>query len=126
VADVISAAERLLDLQILTADGRPAGKVDDLELTVPDGEGAPYLSAVLSGPLAFGPRLGGRLGVWWKRTAARLRDEPDPQPIRIDVAILAVESTDLRLTADEPETSDGNRLENWLRDHFIGQIPGAG
>jgi hypothetical protein len=124
--DVISAADRLLDLQILTPDRRPASKVDDLELTIADDGQGPFVSAVLCGPLAFGPRLGGRLSVWWRRTATRLRREPDPEPVRIPFGLLDVQDTALQMTADQPEVGDESRLEAWLRDHFIGRIPGAG
>jgi hypothetical protein len=39
-----------------------AGRVDDLELTVPGAGQPPVLTALLCGSTAFGPRLGGRLG----------------------------------------------------------------
>lgn len=125
MAEVVAAAERLLDLQILDADGRQVGKVDDLEFTVPEDGGSPFLCAVLCGPLAFGPRLGGRLGLRWERIAVRLRPEPDPQPVRLDFGLVTVEAADLRVAAPDLESVGAGRLEVWLRDHFISRIPGA-
>ena len=47
----LDAAFHLLDRQIVAADGRPAGKVDDLELTPPpdDPAGAPRVTALVCG-----------------------------------------------------------------------------
>jgi hypothetical protein len=75
-----SADELLLDRQIFDADGLPAGKVDDLELTLPEDGGPPVLTAILTGPLALGPRIGGRLGQWWAAAGRRLRPDDDPHP----------------------------------------------
>ena len=51
----------LLDRQILDRDGQDVGKVDDVEFGL-DEHGVPYLTALLVGPHALGPRLGGWLG----------------------------------------------------------------
>ncbi len=126
MTDVIDAGERLLDLQMVDADDNPVAKVDDLELTLPDDGGAPYVSAVLSGPLAFGARLGGRMGVWWAGIGARLHPDPAPQPVRIDFGLVTVEATDLRVAVPDPDFLDAQRLEVWLRDHLVRRIPGAG
>ena len=47
----LDASFHLLDRQIVASDGRPAGKVDDLELTPPpdDPTSAPRVTAILSG-----------------------------------------------------------------------------
>src|SRR5689334_17318137 len=72
----------LLDRQILDRDGRPVGKVDDVELTY-DADGTPYISALLIGQQALGQRIGGVLGRWIAGTARKLADPPDKKPIRI-------------------------------------------
>jgi sporulation protein YlmC with PRC-barrel domain len=56
----IDGALDLLDRQLLDADGRMLGKVDDVELTQTD-EGL-AISALLTGPVALLHRLGGSLG----------------------------------------------------------------
>ena len=108
---------QLLDRQIVDRDGTPVGKVDDLEL---DG---PRVTALLTGQQALGPRLGGWLGHWVRRSAARLDvDRLGPRRIpwdlvaRVDSAVHL--STRVELLAAAP-------LERWLDDHLIGRIPGA-
>lgn len=123
--EVIDAAERLCDLQLLDAADEPVGKVDDLELTCPDDGGPPYVSAVLCGPLGFGPRLGGRVGRWWTGIGARLHPDADPEPVRIDFGLVQVRQTDLQVAAQDGVLGT-DRLEDWLREHFIERIPGAG
>ncbi len=77
----------LLDRQIVDPDGRMVAKVDDLELTeAADEPGTYYVTGILVGPLALGPRLGGRLGHWMAAVAKRLSPDPDPEPKRIDMA----------------------------------------
>ena len=57
----ILAALDLLDRQIVDDESMMAGKVDDLEFEQSN-EGYLYVTAILSGLGALGPRLGGRLG----------------------------------------------------------------
>src|ERR671923_285859 len=60
----LEAGLQLLDRQLIDKDGRLAGKVDDLELELPEGGGPPVVTAILSGPGALSRRVGGRLGAW--------------------------------------------------------------
>jgi sporulation protein YlmC with PRC-barrel domain len=113
----------LLDRQILDRDGQDVGKVDDVEFGV-DAGGVPYLTALLVGPQALGPRLGGRLGRWVTTLAARW-DADRSGPLRIPYEVVgrvdcAVELTVRRELLTEPE------LERWLRERVIGRIPGSG
>jgi hypothetical protein len=117
------AALHLLDRQILDPDGRFVAKVDDVELTERE-DGQLVVSAILTGPGALGPRLGGRLGHWVVAIWARLRSDSDPSPGRIntsdvtdldDAVHIAVRARDLRI----------NGLETWLDDHVITRLPGA-
>ncbi|HLZ37974.1 MAG TPA: hypothetical protein VKP64_09505 [Mycobacteriales bacterium] len=114
----------LLDRQLADTEGRLAGKVDDLELTVPDDGGPPVVTAILSGPQALGPRIGGRLGQWMVAVARRLHPDADAQPARIDFAQLARIGPRVLLTA--PADTPNQRLETWVRTHLVGRIPGAG
>jgi sporulation protein YlmC with PRC-barrel domain len=116
----------LLDRQVVDPTGRMVAKVDDLELTPSeDDPGTLYVSAILTGPLALGPRLGGRLGWWAAAIARRLSPAADPEPERIDFSLvqdigsavtLAVRHDQLRVAP----------LERWLGAHLIARIPGSG
>src|SRR5205823_12906992 len=76
----------LLDRQIVDRDGMLAGKVDDLELSFPEGgSGPPFVTAILAGPGALARRLGGRLGWWVESTYARLAEDPTPSRISFGV-----------------------------------------
>ena len=122
---ILEAGLHLLDRQLIDADGRLAGKVDDLELEVPEGGGPPVVTAILSGPGALSRRIGGRTGAWLEAVANRLRGGDDPRPARVSFAVVkGIESAvDLSVAKSELET---NRLEAWTRDHLIAHIPGAG
>lgn len=120
----IDAALSLLDRQIIDKDGYMAGNVDDLELTVPDSGGPPYVSAILAGPGALGNRVGGRLGKWLESVQERLHDENHPGPARISFGVVKRISDHVEL-AVEREGLEVNLLEEWTRDHVIAKIPGA-
>jgi hypothetical protein len=51
---VLEAGLHLLDRQLVDSDGRLAGKVDDLEIELPEG-GSPLVTAILAGPGAARP-----------------------------------------------------------------------
>jgi hypothetical protein len=121
-----SADELLLDRQIFDADGLPVGKVDDLELTEDPGGGPPVLTAILTGPLALGPRIGDRIGGWWAAIGRRLRPNDDPYPNRIPLTrVDRVDRRELVLTVSR-DRIDADRLRDWTREHLIGPIPGSG
>ena len=109
----------LLDRQILDVDGRQVSNVDDLELSDDD---TPVVSAILCGPAAYGPRLGGRLGKWIVAIHRRLVRQ---EPVRIPWAYVARihSAIDLNTTRRDAGTT---ALDDWVRVHFIGRIPGAG
>jgi hypothetical protein len=52
----------LLDQQLVDADDRPIGRVDDVLLELPGGGGPPEVVALLTGAQALGERLGGLTG----------------------------------------------------------------
>jgi sporulation protein YlmC with PRC-barrel domain len=113
----------LLDRQILDRDGRPVGKVDDVELAYA-ADGTASISALLVGQQALGQRLGGALGRWMAGTARRLADTPDKKPIRIGLKLVAGINSAMNLSV-EREMLQEPPLEIWLRDHLIDRIPGA-
>jgi hypothetical protein len=106
----LDAALHLLDRQLVDVDGEPVGKVDDLELTE-QADGPPFVSAILSGPGALGPRLG-RWGRWLGRTH------------RLPLALVNKIGTCVELvaSADDLATRDAER---WTSEHVIGHIPGS-
>lgn len=119
---VIDAALHLLDRQVVDKDGMASGKVDDLELTVPSGGGAPYITAILSGPGALGRMLGGRAGRALESIQRRLSDQTEPPRIPFGVVKLVDSHIDLTVSREE---LDVTKLEDWVRDRIISKIPGA-
>jgi hypothetical protein len=115
------AALHLLDRQLVDPDGRPVGKVDDLELT--EGDGALVVTAVLVGPGALGPRLGGRLGSWTLRGWQRWHGDVGAQPTRIRASDVVEIGSAVRL-GRRGLGPDG--LEAWLAEHLVGRLPGSG
>ena len=120
---VLQAGLHLLDRQLIDSDGRLAGKVDDLELEVPEGGGPPVVTAILAGPGALSRRIGGRPGAWLEAVANRLRGDRRPARVPFGVVKRIGSAVDLSVAKAELET---NRLEAWTRDHLIGHLPGAG
>jgi sporulation protein YlmC with PRC-barrel domain len=121
----LEAALQLLDRQLVDADGRLAGKVDDLELTFPDGGGPPLVTAILAGPGALSRRVGGRLGAWLEAVANRLREGDDRHPARVPFSAVTEIGSAIRLRVAKAEL-ETDRLEAWTRDRIIGKLPGAG
>jgi hypothetical protein len=123
--DEFTANDLLLDRELIDCNGMPAGRVDDLELTVPGPGGPPVLTALLSGPTAFGPRLGGRLGTWWQAIGRRLRPVSDPYPNRIGAGLIDhVDRLEITLLAPREEL-DSYRFRRWTEEKIIGRIPGS-
>lgn len=110
----LDAKLHLLDRQILDVDGKPAGKVDDLELTE-RADGPPYVTAILCGAGAIGPRLSRRWGQWGRWLTSLHR---------VDFSLVHDVGSDIDLvvSADELGAHDAER---WARKHAIGHLPGA-
>jgi hypothetical protein len=123
---ILDAARAMLDHLVVDADGQPLGRVDDIEMRLPGPGGAPVVTALLCGPLALGPRLGGRIGTWWLSVGRRLRPEAHPGPVRIPVElIVGVRPGEVCLGARADDV-DATRLRNWFRDKVVAPIPGSG
>jgi sporulation protein YlmC with PRC-barrel domain len=118
------ANELFLDREVIDSDGIPIGKVDDLEFDM-GRDGDPTLVAILCGPTAFGPRLGGRLGTWWLAIARRLRPRDDPAAVQIpmaDVERVTRETVQLSVSGANAGTW---RLRRWADHKIIRRIPGG-
>ena len=115
-----------MHLKMLDATGHRCGKVDDLELSPSeDDPHVLYVTAVLSGPGALGPRLPGRLGRAWTSVFRRLHPAEEPEPTRISFGVVRSLGPRIRIGVSRHHL-DVNDFERWTRDHVIGRIPGAG
>ncbi len=116
----LHAGLHLLDRQVVAlGDGRMVGKVDDLELDL-DGT-PPTVTALLTGPGAWGRRLPGLLGVLVVAIHRRLHPGEDPDAVRIPAADIT-EVGSAVIVARAPR----NTVADWVDHHMISRIPGAG
>ncbi|MFF5113127.1 PRC-barrel domain-containing protein [Streptosporangium sp. NPDC000509] len=112
----------LLDRQVVLAgDGHLLCKVDDLELGH-DAEGRPYLTAILYGPLALGPRIGGVPGRLMVAVTGLLRPERHPEPQRVPMVLV----TEIGSAVTVAGRQAAPALERWVRKNIIAKIPGSG
>jgi sporulation protein YlmC with PRC-barrel domain len=111
----------LLDRQILDHDGLMLGKVDDVELEERE-DGRIYVTALLTGPGALGPRFTGALGSIITRTWSRLSGRTEPG--RVDWSEVASVGTAIELGISRT-TAAVDGFETWMRENVIAAIPGA-
>lgn len=113
----------LLDRQVVDPDGHFVCKVDDLELEV-DEDGYPYITAILVGPRALGPRLGGRLGRWMTSIGRRLAEGQRWQPPRIAFGLVSDIGSSITVVRRREELHVA-ALEDWVDRYVIGRLPGS-
>jgi sporulation protein YlmC with PRC-barrel domain len=111
----------LLDRQIVDPDGSPLANVDDVELETGE-NGELWVSALLAGPAALGPRIGGFLGRWMTGASERLTCGRGP--VRIPIGVVTDIGSAVTVTIRESDLT-GEALEDWLREHVVARIPGA-
>jgi sporulation protein YlmC with PRC-barrel domain len=120
---VLHAALQLLDRQVIEQqNGRMVAKVDDLEIDT-DAE-VPHVTALLTGPQAWGVRLPGLAGRFVTSVHRRLHPDRDPGPNRIPAARI----TDIT-SAVVIDSMDGLEVQGWGRwvdEQVICRIPGSG
>src|SRR4051794_39849894 len=116
----------MLDHLVVDPDRNPIARVDDLELRIPEPGGAPVVTALLCGPLALGPRLGGRLGNWWLSVGRRLRPEERPQPVRIPMELVSGLRPGEVVVGVRAEDVDATRLRDWTREKIVASLPWSG
>jgi hypothetical protein len=109
---------------VVDPDDHMVCNIDDVELTVPEDGGPPYVTAILAGPAALAPRYGGLLGRWVLAVQQRLHPAEAPEPARIDFGV--VDEVGSRATISlRREQLWVNAFEEWCRDNVIAKIPGA-
>jgi hypothetical protein len=116
---------QLLDRQIVDRDGRLAGKVDDLEISVPDGGGPPVVTAILTGRGALADRLGGRLGRFASALSRRLVAGDRDRPGRVPVSRIADVGNHVTVSLDA-EDLPTFAVEAAVRHGIVEHIPGSG
>lgn len=115
------AVFHLLDRQIIDADDRLVAKVDDLEL-VERADGTLAVTALLVGPGALGPRLGGRLGSWTAAIWRRLHPDAEPVPGRIPIELVARIESAVHVSATRRELAlEG--FEVWVDAYVVSKLP---
>jgi sporulation protein YlmC with PRC-barrel domain len=121
---LVNAGLELLDAQMIDVEGMMAGKVDDVELEMPEDGGPPFAPAILSGPAALGRRIGGRYGRWLESVHRRLHPDAEPEPARVGFGVVKKlgNHLDLIVSKDDLQVTE---VERWIRELVIGRIPGA-
>ncbi len=105
----------LMDLQLVTADGREIGRVDDVEGRIAD-DGSLVLSSILCGPQALAGRVSPRL----RPVALRLfRGRFDGA---IDFEEIAELGLTIHLRGRAVDYAVG-RSDPWIVDHILRHIP---
>jgi hypothetical protein len=124
VPDSVDAGLLLLDRQIIDCNDREVAKVDDLVAAF-DQHGRPYVVAILCGPGAWGPRLGGRLGRWVIAAWRRLHPAAHPEPASIPMNVVTRIDSAVHLSVPRTSTTV-LAIDRWVDGHIISRIPGAG
>jgi hypothetical protein len=125
MTEELSARITMLDGQLVDSDGIPFGRVDDLELKLPD-RGAPRVEVVLTGSQALGERIGGAIGQLMASVSSRMRKPSSRKgPTRIDSKLIEEVEPMVRLSVSLEELPDVAALERWLTENVIEGVPGV-
>jgi len=117
----------LLDQQLIDAENRPVGRVDDVQLDLPDHGGPPEVTGVLTGAQALGERLGGVTGRLMASVASRLRSgQRRGEPVAIPAHLITTDANLVTLAVPVRDLPDAIGLERWLAQHVVEGLPGAG
>jgi sporulation protein YlmC with PRC-barrel domain len=117
-------ALQLLDRQIVDRHGRLVGKVDDLEISLPEGGGPPVVTAILTGRGALADRLGGRLGRFAAALSRRLVAGDRDRPGRVPVSRITDIGNHVGVALDAEEMPT-YAVEVAVRDGIVEHIPGS-
>ncbi|RUW38459.1 MULTISPECIES: hypothetical protein [unclassified Mesorhizobium] len=114
----------ILDKQVIDREQVKIGKVDGLVAELRQGK-PPRIVAIELGSIALARRLGARPGRWMAGLSARLGGKRHGEPHRIAWNKVRDIGIDIEFDIDVRETAIFD-WQNWLRDHVVGRIPGAG
>jgi len=116
--DRLRAMADIMDMQLESSDGRPVGRVADIEAELRD-DGALVLTHLVVGPEALSGRVASRL-----RPLAHLllRGRFDH---RIPVTEIEDVGPTVRLRGAAEDYAAG-RSDRWLAEHIVRFIPGSG
>ena len=93
--------------------------MDDVEIS---DEG--YVSALLVGPQALAPRIGGVLGDLLLFLSAGIGRGSTKEPTRVPVDLVVDDGTAITVARSREELG-AHRNEDRARDYLVGRIPGA-
>ncbi len=109
-SDVFDVRAHLLDRQIVDADGRPVGVVDDVVFEHADAARGPLVSGLLTGRAVVDRIFG---------------DAPEPARLtEVNADIIVDIGVVVSLSVSGDDLGDVNWVEKWMRDHVIARIPG--
>jgi hypothetical protein len=111
----------VLDKQIVGKDDVKIGKVDGLIVALRKGR-PPRVVALELGTATLAYRIGMPLGRWVERIERRLGITGDRVRIRFEHVVRS--GIDVEVDIDAKKTA-ALKLEDWLRNHVIGRIPGS-
>jgi sporulation protein YlmC with PRC-barrel domain len=114
----------LLDRQVVDQDGGLVCKVDDVEFQVPEDGSPPYVTELLTGPAALGPRLGGLLGRWCVSAYQLLGQRHDTEPDRIPYELVTDIGSAVKVARTRVELGI-HPGEDRAREYVVERIPGA-
>jgi hypothetical protein len=107
----------LMDLQLLSADGRRVGRVDDVQAEIL-ADGRLVICGIVTGPQALAGRVYPRL----RRFVRWFLHDRFEHEIPLDEVVEFGPTIRLRGNADEYGLG---RSDRWLAEHVVRRIPGA-
>jgi hypothetical protein len=113
----------VLDEQLRDKNGKNAGRIDGIVVTLRDGGRPPVVAFVEVSPITLIARFSRRMARWYARIDARLGGARGA-PFRIPWSQLARDGPSYVMDQDV-ETTPINALEDWLRVKIVEHIPGA-
>ena len=116
--DCLLAMGDIMDMQLESSDGRPSGRVADIEAELRD-DGALVLTQLVVGPEALSGRVASRLRPLAHRL---LRGRFDH---RIPVTEIEDVGPTVRLRGTAEDYGLG-RSDRWIAEHILRLIPGSG
>jgi sporulation protein YlmC with PRC-barrel domain len=123
VVDELHLARDLLDKQLVDAENRRMGKVDDLVVSIAAGR-PPRIVAIEVGTPALArrvhPRLERPVSRWMRRLGVS-----EGRSQRIGMEKIVHFGNDVQVDVDS-RRGDATAWERWLRQRFIARIPGSG